>query len=44
MKEKIENVKNYILQSMLPSKDAQEIAKILDETLEELKKLETKKQ
>ena len=37
MKEKLENVKNYILQSILPSKDAQEIAKVLEEAMEELK-------
>jgi endonuclease III len=35
MEQKIDNVKNYILNSTLPSRDAQEIVKILNEILEE---------
>jgi len=33
----LQNVKNYILHSIIPSNDAQEIAKCLDDTIEILK-------
>jgi len=38
MKQKIEDIKNYILNSILPSRDAQEIVKTLNEILEKLEK------